>query len=67
MKSFVKRVLQPLRSRKVRVALATVVAAYLADAGFAVSEQTVMSIIGVGIALIVGIAHEDNGRRRLSS
>lgn len=58
-----KRVLWPLASRKVQVALATVVAAYAMQAGLAVSEETVNTVIGVGVALILGIAHEDNGRR----
>ncbi len=55
-------VVGPLRSRKVRVALATVVAAYAAEVGLHVSEELVFTILGVGAALILGIAHEDNGR-----
>lgn len=55
------RALRPLRSRKVRVALATVTAAYLADAGLEVREEVVRTILGVGAALILGIAHEDAG------
>lgn len=56
-----RRWLWPLRSRKVQVAVATVVAAYAAQAGLAVSEETVLTIVGVGVALILGIAHEDRG------
>jgi len=56
------RWLWPLRSRKVLVAIATVVVAYLAQAGLAVSEETVVTVLGVGVALILGIAHEDAGR-----
>ncbi|QOJ15655.1 MAG: hypothetical protein HRU75_13835 [Planctomycetia bacterium] len=52
----------PLRSRKVQVAVATVVAAYAAQAGFVFSEETVVTVLGVGVALILGIAHEDAGR-----
>ncbi len=52
----------PLRSRKVQVALATLIAAYAAQAGFQFSEETVVSVIGVGVALILGIAVEDAGR-----
>ena len=55
------RWLWPLRSRKVLVAIATVVVAYLAQAGLAVSEETVVTVLGVGVALILGIAHEDAG------
>ena len=54
--------LWPLRSRKVQVALATVLATYAAQVGLAVSEETVVTILGVGVALILGIAHEDAGR-----
>ena len=54
--------LWPLRSRKVQVAVATIVGALAAQAGFAVSEETILTIVGVGVALILGIAHEDAGR-----
>jgi hypothetical protein len=51
-----------LASRKVRVALATVIAAYAAQYGLGVSEEVVLTILSVGVALILGIAHEDAGR-----
>jgi len=54
--------LWPLRSRKVQVAIATVVAAWLVHAGLDVSESVVTAVIASGVALILGIAHEDNGR-----
>lgn len=57
-----RRWVWPLRSRKVQVAVATVVAAYAAQAGLAVSEEMVLTVLGVGIAVILGIAHEDAGR-----
>jgi hypothetical protein len=44
------------------VALATVVAAYFVDAGFEVGEEVVLAVIGTGVAIILGIAHEDAGR-----
>ena len=53
-----------MASRKVRVALATVVAAYAAEWGLGVSEEMVLTILGVGAALILGIAHEDQGLKR---
>lgn len=59
-----RRWLWPLRSRKVQVALATVLVAYAAEAGLAVNEETVVTVLGVGVALILGIAHEDAGRAR---
>jgi hypothetical protein len=58
-----RRWLWPLRSRKVQVAIATVVAAYAVQAGLEVHEETVLTVLGVGVALILGIAHEDAGAR----
>lgn len=58
----IRRAIHPLRSRKVRVALATVVAAFLTDYGFAIREELIYTILAVGAALILGIAHEDSGR-----
>lgn len=57
-----RRWLWPLRSRKVQVALATVIVAYAAQAGLAVSEETIITVLSVGVALILGIAHEDASR-----
>lgn len=57
-----QRWLWPLRSRKVQVAIATVLVAYAAQAGLAVSEETIVTVLSVGVALILGIAHEDAGR-----
>jgi hypothetical protein len=54
----------PLQSRKVQVALATVVVAYADQLGFALGTETVATAIAVGVALILGIAHEDAGRAR---
>ena len=47
-----RRVFGPLRSRKVRVALATVLAAYAAEYRLEVSEEIILTILGVGVALI---------------
>jgi hypothetical protein len=57
-----RRWLWPLRSRKVQVAAATVVVAYAAQAGLVLSEETTLAVLSVGVALILGIAHEDAGR-----
>lgn len=62
-----RRAARPLASRKVRVALATVIAAYAAEYGFGVSEEVVLTILSVGVALILGIAHEDAGRAAAST
>jgi hypothetical protein len=58
----IRRLFAPLASRKVRVALATVLAAYAAEYGLGLSEEVVLTIVSVGVALILGTAHEDAGR-----
>jgi hypothetical protein len=62
LQTFLRRIVRPLGSRKIRVALATVVAAYFVDAGLEVGEEVVLAVIGTGVAIILGIAHEDAGR-----
>ncbi len=62
-----RRWLWPLLSRKVQVAVATVIVAYAAQAGWMLSEETVATVLGVGVALILGIAHEDAGRAGAAS
>lgn len=57
-----RRWLWPLRSRKVQIAVTTIVVAYAAQAGLALSQETVLAVLGVGVALILGIAHEDAGK-----
>ena len=54
---------RPLKSRKVRVAIATVICGYAAQVGLQVSEEVLVTILSCGVALILGIAHEDHGRR----
>ncbi len=61
-KTVLLRLVQPLASRKVRVALVTVAAAFAAEFGLNVSEELLLTILGVGVALILGIAHEDAGK-----
>lgn len=56
---------RPLMSRKVRVAIVTVIAAYAAQAGLNLSEEVLLTIVSCGVAIILGIAHEDNGRREV--
>jgi hypothetical protein len=62
-----RRWLWPLKSRKVQVAIATIVAAYAVQVGLDVREETVLTVLGVGVALILGIAHEDAGSARAGS
>ena len=57
-----KRLLQPLKSRKVRIALATVLAAYFAEFGLQVDETMVLTVLGLGVSLIMGVALEDAGK-----
>ena len=56
------RLIRPLASRKVRVALTTVAVAFAAELGLEVSDELVFTILGVGVSLILGIAHEGAGR-----
>ncbi len=63
LREIVARLIRPLASRKVRVAIATVLAAYAAEYGLAWSEELVLTVVSVGVALILGIAHEDAGKR----
>lgn len=56
--------LWPLRSRKVQVAIATVVVAWLQHFGLEVSEGVLLATLGTGVALILGIAHEDAAAKR---
>jgi hypothetical protein len=58
------RWLWPLASRKVQVALATIIVAYAAEAGWIFQEDTVVAVLSVGVALILGIAHEDAAAKR---
>jgi hypothetical protein len=57
----------PLASRKVRVALATVIAAYAGQLGLGWDEGMVLTVLSVGVALILGIAHEDAGAKSAGS
>ncbi len=59
----IRRIFEPLRSRKVRIALATVVAAFAAEYSLDVSEEMILTIMAAGIAVILGIAHEDAGAK----
>ena len=61
--SRLRRIFGCLRSRKVRVALATFLAALLAEYGFHASEELLLTLLGLGASLILGIAHEDAGRK----
>lgn len=53
----------PIQSRKVQVAVATVLVAYAAQAGFVLNEESVVNVLAIGAALILGIAHEDAGAK----
>jgi hypothetical protein len=62
-----QRVFRPLASRKVRVALVTVLVAYAAEYGLGVSEELLLTVVSVGVALILGIAHEDAGKSKAAA
>jgi hypothetical protein len=59
-----ERILWPLRSRKVQVAVATLVVGYLARRGLLLDTDTTILLVGVAVAIILGIAHEDSGAKR---
>lgn len=52
----------PLKSRKVQVAFATVLAAFAAEFGFNASDEALTTLVALGVSLILGIAHEDAGK-----
>lgn len=52
-----------LKSRKVQVALVTLIAAIAAEYGFNLSTELLLSIVATGIGLIGGIALEDAGAK----
>lgn len=54
----------PFKSRKVQTAIATVLVAYLAEWGLNVPTEIIISIVGVGISVILGIAHEDAAQKK---
>lgn len=58
-----RKILQPLQSRKVRTALATVIAAYAVDRVPGIDEDIVLVVLGVGVSLIFGTAIEDHGAK----
>ena len=62
-KSLLARLVRPLQSRKTRIALATLIGAYLADWGLEVSDVTLLGILGLGAAWIHAIATEDAGEK----
>jgi len=61
MSEMVQRLIQPLRSRKIRIALVTVLAAFAAEYGLHVDEELLLTIVGVGVSVVLGIALEDAG------
>lgn len=63
---FLRALIRPLKSRKVRTGLATVAAAYLAQWGLDVGTEIIMTILGVGISIILGVAVEDAGAKSRS-
>lgn len=56
------RLFGPLRSRKVGVAFGILLGAFAAEYGLKVSSELLRAIIGIGVSLVPGIAHEDGGR-----
>lgn len=66
MRTFLRRLAAPLASRKVRVAVATVVSSWLVQWVPSADESSVylvVSVVAVGVGVILGIAIEDNGSK----
>ena len=55
--------LWPLRSRKVQVALVTLVVAWAGHAGWELDANLVATVVAVGVSIILGIAIEDAGEK----
>ncbi len=55
--------LWPLRSRKVQVAVTTLIVAWGGHAGWALDAELVATIVAVGVSIILGIAIEDAGEK----
>lgn len=53
-----------LRSRKAAVALATVLTILLGKWGLNLDSETIGTLVALGIALILAIAHEDASEKR---
>jgi len=62
--ALIKRWIPALRSRKTRVAVTTTIVTLVARFGFDVDPEIIYSIVALGTAIILGIAHEDNGKHR---
>jgi hypothetical protein len=52
-----------LKSRKVQIAIGSLIAAVVAELGFNLDPMIIGSIIATGLSLILGIAHEDSGAK----
>ena len=61
MLDILKRFAAPLKSRKVRTALAAVLAAYFGQRWAFLNEPTIYVLLGVAVAFILGVAIEDAG------
>jgi hypothetical protein len=58
-----KRWLWPLRSRKVQVALVTIVVAWAGHFGLELNVETLAAVVATGVSVIFGIAIEDAGEK----
>lgn len=61
MMSILRRFVAPLKSRKVRTALAAVFAAYFGQRWEFLDAPTIYVLLGVAVAFILGVAIEDAG------
>lgn len=63
LRALARRLAAPLRSRKVRIAIATLGALYFAQRGYDVSDEFMVAVITLGASLILGTAIEDAGTK----
>jgi hypothetical protein len=61
--SFLRRIATPLRSRKVRIALATLGVYYFRERGYALSDDFMLAVLTLSASLILGTAIEDAGAK----
>lgn len=59
--SMIKKWIPALKSRKVRISIATFVVATAAKWGLDLDTELVYAVVVLGVALITGIAIEDHG------
>ncbi|MHC5108457.1 MAG: hypothetical protein ACYTHJ_01095 [Planctomycetota bacterium] len=63
LRTFLARVGRTFSSRKVRIAAATIGVSIAAEFGLQIGHEFMLTIVGIAIALILAVAHEDSGQK----